>query len=150
MSVGVTLPRRIAATAVLLLILLSGAAGAQAPSGAAPLRDESGDWWGDVHRWTGSDATRPRRGAEPPARSPAPPAREGASAGPAGDGTRVITSATTRANIRREPSSSAGVVRVLGPGTTLQVLGEAPGGWLQVSEGEEPIGWIHRSVLQPR
>jgi len=133
---------RLPAVALAFLIMLPGLAGAQAPpgtAGGAPLRDEPGDWWGDVHRWTGSDATRPSRSARVPA---APPA-----ASPDGAG-RVTTSATSRSNIRREPSTGAPVQRVLRPGTTLRVFDEAPGGWLQVGEGDQPIGWIHRSTLQ--
>lgn len=147
-------PRRgVAALALLALVLLPGAAGAQAPPGApgaAPLRDEPGDWWGDVHRWTGSDATRPRRGTEQPALRAAPSAGERAPAVSPGDGARVTTSTTARSNIRREPSTSAPVLRVVRPGTTLRVFSEAPGGWLQVGEGEEPIGWIHQSTLRTR
>ncbi|WP_198372529.1 SH3 domain-containing protein, partial [Roseomonas rosulenta] len=113
----------------------------QRTPGAAPLRDEPGDWWGDVHRWTGSDATRPRRGAEPTARPSGPPQEATG---------RVTTSATSRANIRREPSTGAPVQRVVRPGTSLRVFAEAPGGWLQVGEEDEPIGWIHQSALQGR
>ncbi len=129
--------RRTAPAVVLaLLLLLPALAGAQAPPGAAPLRDEPGDWWGDVHRWTGSDATRPSRGARPTA--------------PATAADRVTTSATSRVNIRREPSTSAAIERVLRPGTSLRVFGEAPDGWFQVGEGDAPFGWVHRSALQAR
>ena len=148
---------------ILILILLPGAAGAQVPQpapGGAPLREEPGDWWGDVHRWTGSDATRPRRSAEPAAGGGGPP-RRAAGGGPTRGGAggaappqeaagRVTTSATSRANIRREPSTGAPVQRVVRPGTSLRVFAEAPGGWLQVGEADEPIGWIHQSALQGR
>lgn len=130
--------RRVCLALLALFSLLPGLAGAQAPpgtAGGAPLREEPGDWWGEVHRWTGSDATRPQR-------RPQAPAAPSSAAG------QVTTSATSRSNLRREPSTSAPVQRVLRPGTVLRVFGEAPGGWLQVGEGEQPAGWIHRSALQ--
>jgi hypothetical protein len=40
------------------------------------------------------------------------------------------------------------LVRVVRPGTSLTVFGEAPGGWLQVGEADQPIGWIHQSALR--
>jgi SH3-like domain-containing protein len=60
----------------------------------------------------------------------------------------VTTSATARANIRREPASTAPVLRVVRPGSTLTVFGEAPGGWLHVGDADRPIGWIHHSALR--
>ncbi|WP_244459553.1 SH3 domain-containing protein [Roseomonas fluvialis] len=121
-----------------LVVLLPGIAGAQAPrppAGGAPLRDEPGDWWGDVHRWTGSDATRPRGGAARSA-APAPPT-----------GRTVTTVRTGRANLRRDPSMTAPVARMLPPGTVLNVFAEGPDGWLQVGEGDRPAGWIHPTAL---
>ncbi|WP_230167775.1 SH3 domain-containing protein [Roseomonas sp. CECT 9278] len=117
---------------------MPGLAAGQPPpgsAGGAPLREEPGDWWGDVHRWTGSDATRPPRARQAPTE---PAAATGS----------VTTSATARSNIRREPAATAPVQRVARPGTVLRVFGEAPGGWLQVGEGDRPAGWIHRSALQ--
>jgi uncharacterized protein YgiM (DUF1202 family) len=141
-------PRRGRTPQLLALLSLApwllGAVAAQAQPAApsrpgAPLREEPGDWWGDVHRWTGSDATRPTRGAAPAARAPGPPA----------DGMRrVTTSATARANIRREPSTDAPILRAVRPGTVLTVIDEAPGGWLQVRQDGLPPGWVHQSVLQ--
>ena len=64
-----------------------------------------------------------------------------------GEGGTVVTSATSRANIRREPSLSAPVLRAMPQSSTLRVFGEAPGGWFQVGEAE-PFGWIHASALQ--
>lgn len=130
--------RRRSVAALAAVLLLPGLAVAQAPPGGAagaPLREEPGDWWGDVHRWTGSDATRP-------------PGARVAPAAPAAATGSVTTSATARSNIRREPAATAPVQRVVRPGTVLQVFGEAPGGWLQVGQGAGPIGWIHRSALQ--
>jgi hypothetical protein len=120
-----------------LVVLLPGVAGAQAPrapAAGAPLRDEPGDWWGDVHRWTGSDATRPRGAARSAA-----PARP--------TGRTVTTVRTGRANLRRDPSTTAPVARVLPPGTVLNVFAEGPEGWLQVGEGDRPAGWIHPAAL---
>ena len=133
-------PRRAPLVVLALVMLLPCVAGAQAPrppAGGAPLRDEPGDWWGDVHRWTGSDATRPRGAA--PAAAPARPA-----------GRRVTTVRTGRANLRREPATTAPVARVVPPGTVLNVFREGPDGWLQVGEGDAPFGWVHRSALQAR
>ena len=110
-----------------------------------PLQQDPGDWWGDVHRWTGSDATRPAAPRAPRGAPASAPARGGeASAGGAGT---VVTSATSRANIRREPSLSAPILRAMPQSSTLRVFGEAPGGWFQVGEAE-PFGWIHASALQ--
>jgi hypothetical protein len=119
-----------------LSILVPSTVVAQAPRGAvpsAPLRDEPGDWWGDVHRWTGSDATRPRAG---PSTGPARPSRR-----------TVTTLRTGRANIRRAPATTAPVARVVPPGTVLNVFAEGPEGWLHVGEGDRPVGWIHPSAL---
>jgi hypothetical protein len=109
------------------------------PRGGAPLRAEPGDWWGDVHRWTGSDATRPARST--------PPATRAETAPPEGL-RRVTTTATGRANIRRDPSNRAPVLRTMPPGSALTVFAEAPEGWLQVGDGARPFGWIHQSALQ--
>jgi hypothetical protein len=132
-----------------LLAGLPGAALAQAPPPRAepgrgqPLREDPTDWWGEVHGWTGSDATRPRA-----ARRTAAPAAETRRAAPApGERASITTSPTSRANVRREPSLDAPVVRRMERGSRLNVFGEAPGGWLQVGEAE-PIGWMHESVLQ--
>lgn len=128
---------------ILLFALLAGHAVAQAPpalpdpSRRPPLQNDPTDYWADVHRWTGSDATRPQRGAAPPATAPL---RDGAR--------RVTTSATARANIRREPSTGAPVLRSLRPGTALIVAEETPDGWLQVLQDGRASGWIHQSALQ--
>jgi hypothetical protein len=130
-------PRRASVLVLALAVLLPGTTAAQTPrppAGSAPLRDEPGDWWGDVHRWTGSDATRPR-GAAPAAA----PARR--------SGRTVTTVRTGRANLRREPTTAAPVARVLPPGTVLTVFAEGPDGWLQVGERDRPAGWIHPSAL---
>lgn len=136
---------------ILLLFLAALPAGAFAQSPGprgpaardAPLREDPANWWGEVHGWTGSDATRPRA-----ARTPAAPPVPGRAAAPARDGrTNVLTSATARANVRREPSLSAPVLRSMERGSRLTVFGEAPGGWLQVGE-DEPFGWMHESALQ--
>jgi hypothetical protein len=114
-----------------------------APLGAvaqpfALLREDPEDYWADVHRWTGSEATRPR-------------ARRTV---PAGDGAAdrearqtVRTTATTRANIRAGPSLDAPILRRLPPASRLVVFGQAPGGWFHVGD-TAPFGWIHESALQ--
>jgi hypothetical protein len=57
-------------------------------------------------------------------------------------------SITTRgpANVRATPGGGGEVVRVAPRGTTLNVFGEASGGWLQVGESE-PWGWLHNSMV---
>jgi uncharacterized protein YraI len=67
-------------------------------------------------------------------------------AGPAQGG--VTTSARTPVNIRSGPSGGTEVVRVVPRASSLQVFGEAPGGWLQVGEGGEAWGWLHNSMLE--
>ena len=65
----------------------------------------------------------------------------------AASGRTVLTSARSGANIR----SSAGggeVVRTVPRSSTLAVLREAPGGWLQVAESGQPVGWIHNSLIE--
>lgn len=57
---------------------------------------------------------------------------------------------TTRqhANLRTSPGGGGVVLRVMPPGSSLRVFGEAPGGWYQVGD-TEPWGWIHGSLLDP-
>ncbi|MDB5416374.1 MAG: hypothetical protein JWR10_4709 [Rubritepida sp.] len=59
----------------------------------------------------------------------------------------VVTSSRTGANIR---SSTRGgeVVRTVPPSSTLEVVGEAPGGWYQVGASGGVTGWVHASVLE--
>jgi len=61
----------------------------------------------------------------------------------------VTTSTRMGANIRSSPRGGE-VVRVMAPGSSLQVLGEAPGGWFQVGEAGVALGWVHASVLEGR
>ncbi len=105
------------------------------PAARTPLREDPTDYWADVHRWTGSDATRPRARAAAPAPAVALPSRT------------VTTSRNSRANIRREPTTTAPVVRSVSPGSVLNVFAEGPEGWLQVGDGASPTGWIHPSAL---
>lgn len=108
-----------------------------------PLQYETTDYWAEVHRWTGSEATRPR--------SQGPGARPGTAAPivtPAPDGSpTVTTSATARANIRSAPDLSAPVVRSMPRRSVLRVFGEAPGGWFHVGV-TEPFGWVNAAALQ--
>lgn len=61
----------------------------------------------------------------------------------------VTTTARHPVNIRSSPSGGGAVVRVAPRNSTLQLFGEAPGGWLQVGEGE-PWGWLHASMVDQR
>ena len=144
-----------AAIALLAAIGLATPLAAQVPPSdtprGPPLRAEPGDWWGDVHRWTGSDETRPRAGrpaAPPPQSAAAPPAApRRASPAPEGSARTAITNANRRSNVRQEPSLNAPVVRSIAPNTLLNVYDEAPDGWYQVGE-DAPVGWMHRSAMQ--
>jgi hypothetical protein len=48
--------------------------------------------------------------------------------------------------VRATPGGGGEVVRVAPRGATLNVFGEASGGWLQVGESE-PWGWLHNSMV---
>lgn len=115
------------------------------PSGTPagpPLRQDPADWWGDVHRWTGSEETRPRGTGRAAPAGPAPD-------GPLPGGARtVVTRTAPLANIRREPSVRAPIVARVPPGTQLTVLEEGTDGWLRVGT-QRMTGWIHSSVLAP-
>jgi len=134
--------RAMAGAAAALLLGLAGAARGQgAPGREAPLRPDPEDFWAEVHRWTGSDATRPRGAAAQAAPAPGRAAPQAA-----GVLRSVRSSRRSRANIRQAPNLEAPVLRVLAPGTPLNVFAEADGGWLQVGE-QQPFGWMHETVL---
>jgi hypothetical protein len=59
----------------------------------------------------------------------------------------VVTSARSGANLRTSPQGGA-VLRVVPRSSTLQVFGEAPGGWYQVGQNGSAWGWLHSSVLE--
>lgn len=125
--------------AAILALALLAATPRRVPAQPGPtLREDPEDVWADVHRWTGSEATRPRgrRAAPVEARGPDPAGRR-----------MVRTSATARVNIRREPGLDAAVVRRMPPGSRLAVFGEAPDGWFHVGDSA-PFGWVHESALQ--
>lgn len=61
----------------------------------------------------------------------------------------VRVSSRTSANLRTA-SRNGEVIRTLPPSSTLEVIGEAPGGWYQVGERGNAMGWVHTSVLEPR
>lgn len=128
---------------LLLALLGAGPALAQAPRAddgrRQPLREDPANWWGEVHGWTGSDATRPRGGGPPAGRAPPTPRAEGRAT--------VTTSPTARANVRRAPALDAPVARLMPRNSRLTVFGEAPGGWFQVGEAA-PFGWIHESAVR--
>jgi hypothetical protein len=45
--------------------------------------------------------------------------------------------------VRRRPLPKSGVVKKLGMGSIVQIIGQLPSGWLQVAKEGEAIGWIH-------
>ncbi len=59
----------------------------------------------------------------------------------------VVTSSRTPANLRAAPQGGD-VLRTVPRLSSLQVLGEAPGGWYQVGQNGDAWGWIHSSVLE--
>ena len=58
----------------------------------------------------------------------------------------VVTTARSGANLRASPQGGT-VLRVVPRSSTLQVFGEAPGGWYQVGQNGAAWGWLHSSVL---
>lgn len=58
----------------------------------------------------------------------------------------VTVSARSPANLRSTVRGD--VIRTLPPSSTLQVLGQAPGGWYQVGQAGSAMGWVHASVLE--
>jgi SH3-like domain-containing protein len=58
----------------------------------------------------------------------------------------ITTRAGGRTNIRSDPSTTARVVTVVGPGTVLGVFGEARNGWLPVGR-DAPLGWVRQTTL---
>jgi hypothetical protein len=50
-------------------------------------------------------------------------------------------------NIRVTPVGGSQLVRVAPKGTVLRVFAQAPGGWLQVGEGNAE-GWVHSSMVE--
>jgi hypothetical protein len=87
-----------------------------------------------------------RAEAPPPAAAlpaAAPPVAE--PVGPRRTGT-ITTRAGGRTNIRSDPSTTARVVAVVGPGTVLGVFGEPRNGWLPVGR-DAPLGWMRQTTL---
>lgn len=124
--------------ALLALVLLAAVPDGVRAQPGPTLREDPEDFWADVHRWTGSEATRPRgrRAAPAEVRGPDPEGRP-----------TVRTSTTARANIRQEPSLDAPVIRRMPSGSRLVVFGTAPDGWFHVGDAA-PFGWIHETALQ--
>jgi hypothetical protein len=55
---------------------------------------------------------------------------------------------TTGANVRSTPSVSGAIVKVLGVGTSVQVVA-TEGGWIRVLDATgEALGWVHGSILR--
>jgi len=63
--------------------------------------------------------------------------------------TTVTTSARSGANIRAS-SRGGEILRSVPPSTRLELISEAPGGWVQVGERGVALGWVHGSMLEPR
>jgi hypothetical protein len=91
--------------------------------------------------------TEPEPPRTPQATAPVPSQPPPPSATPAAGS--VTTTARHPVNIRAHPSGGGAVVRVVPRASTLRVYAEAPGGWLQIGEGE-PWGWVHSSMLEGR
>lgn len=86
--------------------------------------------------------------AAPPAGPAAAPALAPAPAAPGGASQALMSvSLRQHGNIRSAPQGA--VTRVLPPGTQLKVFATAPGGWFQIGDGDQPIGWVHGSLLVP-
>lgn len=76
--------------------------------------------------------------------APAPDAAPAQLAAPRPTGARATM--RQNGNLRAHPNGGGTVLRVVERGTSLDVFAEAPGGWVQVGEGE-PWGWMHGSML---
>jgi hypothetical protein len=76
----------------------------------------------------------------------AEPAAEVATA-PARPTNTITVSSRTGANLR-SAARGGEVIRTLPASSTLEVIGEAPGGWYQVGERGSAMGWVHASVLE--
>jgi hypothetical protein len=59
----------------------------------------------------------------------------------------VTVSARSAANLR-SAARGGEVIRTLPASSTLEVIGEAPGGWYQVGQAGSAMGWVHASVLE--
>lgn len=70
-----------------------------------------------------------------------------ARAEPARPGNTVTVSSRSGANLR-SAARGGEVLRTLPASSTLEVYGEAPGGWYQVGERGSAMGWVHASVLE--
>lgn len=101
----------------------------------------------------------PHAAEEMPALPPSLGQQPAASAAPAATAATAVTApplasprsnVTTRqhANLRASPGGGGAVLRVVPPGSSFRVFGEASGGWYQVGD-TEPWGWIHGSLLDP-
>lgn len=92
----------------------------------------------------------------PPLPTPAPPEASRATVSDAPPATppepaaglrSVVTSARSGANLRTAPRGGE-ILRTVPRSTTLEVLGEAAGGWYQVGQNGTAWGWVHSSVLE--
>jgi hypothetical protein len=59
----------------------------------------------------------------------------------------VMVSSRSPANLR-SATRGGEVIRTVPAASTLEVYGEAPGGWYQVGERGNAMGWVHASVLE--
>ncbi|TCH99523.1 SH3 domain-containing protein [Roseococcus sp. SYP-B2431] len=90
----------------------------------------------------------------PPLPVPGAPQAEGEAAAevaaapePARPASTVMVSSRSAANLR-SATRNGEVIRTLPPSSTLEVIGEAPGGWYQVGDRGSAMGWVHASVLE--
>jgi hypothetical protein len=51
------------------------------------------------------------------------------------------------ARVRALPAGDAPVLWIAPRGRSYAVLGNAPGGWVNIGDGEEALGWVHSSLL---
>jgi uncharacterized protein YgiM (DUF1202 family) len=58
--------------------------------------------------------------------------------------------AVPRQNVNMHTEPHGPVLRVVPKGAELRIFAQAAGGWYQVSDGEQPWGWIHGSLLDVR
>lgn len=82
----------------------------------------------------------------PPLPETAPPEPALVAPAPAPGATTMIS---TRANANIRSAARGGeVLRSVPPATRLELISEAPGGWVQVGERGVPLGWVHGSLLE--
>jgi SH3-like domain-containing protein len=51
--------------------------------------------------------------------------------------------------VRTAPAGSAAILWTAPRGRSYILLDRAPGGWVQIGDGETALGWVHSSLLGP-